>query len=110
MTISSILLALRPDQNTGETLELLFCLPLAILMFALLNVGMCKQSSRRGPPPLDLRRTCARLCHQVCGELEQIRSQLGHVSIPKTERYLRCKQRFQNAVIDHIGLEPDVPS
>ena len=35
---------------------------------------------------------------------------LGHVSIQATERYPGCKQRFRNAVNDHIGLEPDAPS
>jgi integrase len=59
--------------------------------------------------PHDLRRTCARLCHQAGGELEQIQFLLGHVSIQTTERYLGCKQRFRNAVNDHIGLEPDCP-
>ena len=60
--------------------------------------------------PHDLRRTCARLCHQAGGELEQIQFRLGHVSIQTTERYRGCKQRFRNAVNDHIGLEPDAPS
>jgi integrase len=60
--------------------------------------------------PHDLRRTCARLCHQAGGELEQIQFLLGHGSIQTTERYLGCKQRFRNAVNDHIGLEPDCPS
>jgi integrase len=60
--------------------------------------------------PHDLRRTCARLCHQAGGELDQIQLLLGHVSIQTTERYLGCKQRFQDAVNDHIGLEPDAPS
>ncbi len=60
--------------------------------------------------PHDLRRTCARLCHQAGGELEQIQFLLGHVSIQTTERYLGCKQRLRNAVNDHIGLEPDAPS
>jgi site-specific recombinase XerD len=59
--------------------------------------------------PHDLRRICARLCHQAGGELEQIQFLLGHVSIQTTERYLGCKQRFQNAVNDHIGLDPDDP-
>ena len=59
--------------------------------------------------PHDLRRTCARLCHQAGGELEQIQFLLGHVSIETTERYLGCKQRFQNAVNDAIGLEPADP-
>jgi integrase len=57
--------------------------------------------------PHDLRRTCARLCHQAGGELEQIlQFLLGHVSVQTTERYLGCKQRFHNAVNDRIGLEP----
>jgi integrase len=60
------------------------------------------------------RRTCARLCHQAGGELDQIQFLLGHVSIQTTERYLGCKQRFNDAVNDavndHIGLEPDAPS
>jgi site-specific recombinase XerD len=57
--------------------------------------------------PQDLRRTCARLCHQAGGELEQIQFLLGHVSVQTTERYLGCKQRLQNAVNDQIGLEPE---
>jgi len=56
--------------------------------------------------PHDLRRTCARLCHQAGGELEQIQFLLGHVSVQTTERYLGCKQRLRHAVNDRIGLEP----
>jgi integrase len=59
--------------------------------------------------PHDLRRTCARLCHQAGGALEQIQFLLGHVSVQTTERYLGCKQRFRNAVNDRIGLEPEPP-
>ncbi len=59
--------------------------------------------------PHDLRRTCARLCHQAGGELEQIQFLLGHVCVQTTERYLGCKQRLQNAVNDLIGLEPEPP-
>jgi integrase len=59
------------------------------------------------PAPHDLRRTCARLCHQAGGELEQIQFLLGDVSVQTTDRYLGCKQRFRNAVNDRIGLEPD---
>ena len=57
--------------------------------------------------PLDLRRTCARLCHAAGGELEQIQFLLGHVSIQTTERYLGCKQRIRSAVNDRIGIEPE---
>jgi hypothetical protein len=35
--------------------------------------------------PHDLRRTCARHCHQAGGELEQIQFLLGHVSIQISE-------------------------
>jgi integrase len=59
--------------------------------------------------PHDLRRSCARLCHQAGGELEQIQFLLGHVSVQTTERYLGCKQRFKNAVNDSIGIEPVDP-
>jgi site-specific recombinase XerD len=55
--------------------------------------------------PHDLRRTCARLCHEAGGELEQIQFLLGHVSVQTTERYLGCKQRLREAVNDKIGLE-----
>ena len=51
-----------------------------------------------------LRRTCARLCHQAGGELEQIQFLLGHSSVQTTERYIGCKQRLTNAVNDHLGL------
>jgi integrase len=56
--------------------------------------------------PHDLRRTCARLCHEAGGELEQIQFLLGHVSVQTTEQYLGCKQRLREAVNDRIGLEP----
>jgi integrase len=73
--------------------------------------GVVKQKSKDceipSLAPHDLRRTCARLCHQAGGELEQIQFLLGHVSVQTTERYLGCKQRFRNAVNDRIGLEPD---
>jgi site-specific recombinase XerD len=59
-----------------------------------------------GLAPHDLRRTCARLCHQAGGKLEQIQFLLGHVSIETMEKYLGCMQRFQNAVNDAIGLDP----
>ena len=39
-------------------------------------------------------------------ELNLFQFLLGHVSVETTERYLGCKQRFQNAVNDAIGLDP----
>jgi integrase len=56
--------------------------------------------------PHDLRRTCARLCHLACGQLDQIQFLLGHVSIQTTERYLGCKQELRYAVNDKLGIEP----
>ncbi|MBV9888064.1 MAG: tyrosine-type recombinase/integrase [Acidobacteria bacterium] len=56
--------------------------------------------------PHDLRRTCARLCHQAGGELDQIQFLLGHVSMQTTERYLGCKQRIRDAVNDRISVQP----
>lgn len=57
--------------------------------------------------PHDLRRTCARLCHEAGGELEQIQFLLGHISVQTTERYLGCKQRLRNTVNDNIGLKAE---
>ena len=56
--------------------------------------------------PHDLRRSCARFCHDSGGELEQIQFLLGHVSVQTTEKYLGCKQRLRDAVNDRIGIEP----
>ena len=56
--------------------------------------------------PHDLRRSCARFCHDSGGELEQIQFLLGHVSVQTTGKYLGCKQRFRHAVNDRLGIEP----
>jgi site-specific recombinase XerD len=58
--------------------------------------------------PHDLRRSCARFCHDSGGELEQIQFLLGHVSVQTTEKYLGCKQRLREAVNDRIGIEPNL--
>jgi site-specific recombinase XerD len=39
--------------------------------------------------PHDLRRSCARFCHDTGGELEQIQFLLGHVSVQTPENYVR---------------------
>jgi site-specific recombinase XerD len=66
----------------------------------------CERAGLEHIAPHDLRRTCAKLCHDSGGELEQIQFLLGHVSVETTERYLGCKQRLRGAVNDKIGLEP----
>lgn len=55
--------------------------------------------------PHDLRRTCAKLCRDSGGELEQIQFLLGHASIQTTERYLGSRQNLKQAVNDRLGLE-----
>jgi site-specific recombinase XerD len=56
--------------------------------------------------PHDLRRSCARFCHDSGGEIEQIQFLLGHVSVQTTEKYLGFRQRLREAVNDRIGIEP----
>ncbi len=73
--------------------------------------GVVKQKAEDCESPSlaqhDRHRTCARLCHQDDGELEQIQFLLGHISVQTTERCVGCKQRFRNAVNDRIKLEPN---
>ena len=72
--------------------------------------------------PRDLRRTCARLCHEAGGELEQIQFLLGHASVQTIERYIGCRQnlREKRSMIDfesypqqrslrRLGLSRDNP-
>jgi integrase/recombinase XerD len=54
--------------------------------------------------PHDLRRTCARLCRESGGALEQIQLLLGHESIQTTMDYLGTKQNLIEAVNDRLGL------
>jgi integrase len=54
--------------------------------------------------PHDLRRTCARLCHEAGGELEQIQFLLGHASVQTTERYIGCRQKLSEAVNDRFRM------
>jgi integrase len=56
--------------------------------------------------PHDLRRTCARLCHETGGELEQIQFLLGHASVQTTERYIGCRQNLREAVNDRFRISP----
>jgi integrase len=52
--------------------------------------------------PHDLRRTCAKLCHDN-GGVEQIQFLLGHASVLTTERYLGCKQNLGQPVNDRFA-------
>jgi integrase len=56
--------------------------------------------------PHDLRCTCARLCHEAGGELEQIQLLLSHASVQTTERYIGCRQNLREAVNDRFRISP----
>jgi site-specific recombinase XerD len=59
--------------------------------------------------PHDMRRSCARFCHEPGGELEQIKFLLGHSSVQTTERYIGCKQKLREAVtIDSKSRSRDI--
>jgi len=57
--------------------------------------------------PDDMRRTCAKLCRESGGDLEQIQFPLGHASIQTTERSLGSRQNLKEAVNDRLGLDTD---
>jgi site-specific recombinase XerD len=67
----------------------------------------CERVGLEHIAPHDLRRTCAKLCHDSGGELEQIQFWLGHVSVQTTERYLGCKQNLGSPVNDRFKLKTD---
>jgi hypothetical protein len=67
----------------------------------------CEKAGLEHIAPHDLRRTCAKLCHDRGGELEQIQFLLGHASVQTTERYLGCKQNLGHPVNDLFELRID---
>jgi site-specific recombinase XerD len=67
----------------------------------------CQRAGLDHIAPHDLRRTCAKLCHDRGGELEQIQFLLGHASVQTTERYLGCKQNLGHPVNDLFDLRID---
>ena len=67
----------------------------------------CGRTGLEHIAPHDLRRTCAKLCHDSGGELEQIQFLLGHASVQTTERYLGCKQNLGHPVNDLFELRTD---
>ncbi len=54
--------------------------------------------------PHDLRRSCAKMCRQRGGELEQIQFLLGHESLATTQVYLGSCQEIRQAVNDRIHI------
>src|SRR5215471_19041905 len=64
----------------------------------------CQRVGLEHIAPHDLRRTCAKLCHDRGGELEQIQFLLGHASVQTTEHYLGCKQNLGHPVNDLFDL------
>ena len=68
----------------------------------------CERVGLEHIAPHDLRRTCAKLCHDSGGELEQIQFLLGHASVQTTERYLGCKQNLGSPVNDRFKLRTGV--
>jgi len=67
----------------------------------------CGRAGLEHIAPHDLRRTCAKLCHDSGGALEQIQFLLGHASVQTTERYLGCKQNLGHPVNDLFKLKTD---
>jgi site-specific recombinase XerD len=67
----------------------------------------CERVGLEHIAPHDLRRTCAKLCHDGGGELEQIQFLLGHASVQTTERYLGCKQNLGHPVNDLFELRTE---
>jgi site-specific recombinase XerD len=67
----------------------------------------CGRAGLEHIAPHDLRRTCAKLCHDNGGELERIQFLLGHASVQTTERYLGCKQNLGHPVNDLFDLGTD---
>src|SRR6266699_1427941 len=67
----------------------------------------CGRAGLEHIAPHDLRRTCAKLCHDSGGALEQIQFLLGHASVQTTERYLGCKQNLGHPVNDLFHLKTD---
>lgn len=68
----------------------------------------CERVGLEHIAPHDLRRTCAKLCHDSGGELEQIQFLLGHASVQTTERYLGCKQNLGHPVNDLFDLRKNL--
>jgi site-specific recombinase XerD len=66
--------------------------------------GWCQRAGLDHIAPRDLRRPCAKLCHDSGGEIDQIQFLLGHASIQTTERYLGYKQNLGSPVNDRFKL------
>jgi integrase/recombinase XerD len=87
---------LRYEERAGKGLT-----PQAVLLTV---AGYARRLGLAPLRPHDLRRTCAKLCRQTGGELEQIQMLLGHASIQTTERYLGSRQNLDQGPNDHFDL------
>lgn len=90
----------------GKLIRQLTLAPEGLSTESIWNI-VSKAARKLGIPnfgPHDLRRTCARLCREQGGDIEQIQAMLGHASINTTQRYLGTVQNLKNAVNDNMGL------
>ena len=60
------------------------------------NPTCCERAGLERIAPHDFRRTCAKLCHDHGGKLEEIQYLVGHASAQTTERYLGCKAEISD--------------
>jgi integrase len=94
-------------RRAGRKGGIFMCQPVAELPAQLPDPVVKRCASNAGIDhlaPHDLRRSCARLCHESGGELEQIQFLLGHSSVQTTERYLGSKQKLREAVNDRFQI------
>jgi integrase len=59
--------------------------------------------------PHDLRRSCARLCHEAGGELEQIQFLLGHVSVQTTDATWAASSDFAMRLMTTLAWSQNGP-
>ncbi len=62
-------------------------------------VSYAGKLENQGIAPHDLRRTFAKLAHKGGSPIDQIQLSLGHDSIQTTEKYCRCRARFNRCAV-----------
>jgi integrase len=75
--------------------------------------GVVKQKAKEceipSLAPHDLRRSCARLCHEAGGELEQIQFLLGHVSVQTTDATWAASSDFAMRLMTTLAWSQNGP-